>query len=102
MLISIIIVMNSLLVQSRFILFYSGCEFHKLSLQLEERMAAEEEELEEFRMLEQAAADKSINSLIGMLKFAPSSVVKAPTCHTVEEEEEVKELDKVWNARYLV
>ena len=36
---------------------------------MEERRAAEEEELEEFRMLEQAAADKSINSLIGMLKF---------------------------------
>ena len=30
-------------------------------------MAAEEEELEEFRMLEQAAADKSINTLLGML-----------------------------------
>ena len=31
------------------------------------RLAAEEEELEEFRMLEQAAADKSINTLLGML-----------------------------------
>ena len=68
-------------------------------------MAAEEEELEEFRMLEQAAADKSINSLIGMLKFTPSSVVKTSTCHTVEEreEEEVEELAKVcvfvWNAK---
>ena len=31
------------------------------------RLAAEEEELEEFRMLEQAAADKCINTLLGML-----------------------------------
>ena len=68
--------------------------------QLEERAAAEEEELEEFRMLEQAAADKSINSLIGMLKFTPCPVVKPTTCSTVpeseeEEEEEEEELEKV-------
>ena len=65
--------------------------------QLEERAAAEEEELEEFRMLEQAAADKSINSLIGMLKFTPCPVVKPTTCSTVpeSEEEEEEELEKV-------
>ena len=54
-------------------------------------MAAEGEELEEFRMLEEAAADKSINSLIGMLKFTPSSVIRPPTCATVQESEEEEE-----------
>ena len=47
---------------------------HMLQLpQVEARMAAEERELEEFKLLEEAAADKSINTLINMLKLSNTS-----------------------------
>ena len=47
---------------------------HMLQLpQVEARRAAEERELEEFKLLEEAAADKSINTLINMLKLSNTS-----------------------------
>eukprot|EP00116_Pleurobrachia_bachei_P012557 sb/3472819/ len=60
--------------------------------QVAARLAAEEEELEEFRMLEQAAADKSINTLLGMLGDQNRNsigVQKLPVCASIPEEEDL-------------
>ena len=38
-----------------------------ISPQLEEQLAQQESELDEFRMLEQAAANKSMNTLLGLI-----------------------------------
>ena len=59
--------------------------YEMLCFKVEEQQAAAAEELEEFELLEQAAANKSINSLVGMLKFAAVSNT-VPQFETIEEE----------------